>query len=388
VSARFHLHNSWGKNKEEKFMTMLERFAKHVALATPQGKRLHARLLELTAQRDVERNRADAAEGQCKAERSRADAALAQCQLERERAAIAEARFTEEGRRVDTLNQTLQRYGDVPPFVPNGHFYSPIHAMADVQRDRARLFAEAPASVPGIDLRTDAQLELLRRVGEIAADHPFTDHAEGGRRYGFDNTAYSYGDALCLHGMLRLLRPARLIEVGSGHSSCMTLDTRDLFLNSDVQCTFIEPYPELLYSLLKPGDLDTITVLPDRVQDVNLEVFQKLQAGDVLFIDSTHVSKIGSDVNRLYFDVLPSLASGVCVHIHDIFYPFEYPSAWIDEGRAWNEQYILRGLLQDSSGFEILLFNNYLARCWRDTYVGALPLAAKNPGGSIWLRRL
>ena len=82
-----------------------------------------------------------------------------------------------------------------------------------------------------------------------------------------------------------------------------------------------------------------------KLQDVDLKEFDKLKSGDVLFIDSTHVSKIGSDVNYLFFEILPRLHRGVYIHIHDIFYPFEYPKDWIDEGRAWNENYILRAFL-------------------------------------------
>ena len=101
--------------------------------------------------------------------------------------------------------------------------------------------------------------------------------------------------------VLRTLRPARFVEIGSGHSSCVTLDTRQYFLDPSMHTTFIEPYPQLLQSLLRPEDRATTTLLAQPLQEVDLAVFAQLREDDVLFIDSTHVGKIGSDVNRLLF---------------------------------------------------------------------------------------
>jgi len=114
------------------------------------------------------------------------------------------------------------------------------------------------------------------------------------------------------------------------------------FFDGTISCTFIEPYPELLGSLLGEGDFDRIQVLPHRLQDVDLAVFRELTANGILFIDLTHVSKTGSDVNRAFFDVLPVLAPGVYIYFHDVLYPFEYSNEWVYEGRAWNELYMLR----------------------------------------------
>jgi hypothetical protein len=273
------------------------------------------------------------------------------------------------------------------PFVPNGHFYSPIPSLDDVKRDWSRIFRPDVGRPIGIDLRESEQLALLRTFAGLQADLPFEDKPTNGLRFGFENPAYSYSDALFLNATLRHFKPSRLIEVGSGHSSCMTLDTNDIWLDGKMQCTFIEPYPELLTSLLKPEDLERITVLPTRVQDVGLDVFRELDAGDVLFIDSTHVSKVGSDVNYLFLEVLPSLNADVLIHVHDVFYPFEYPCDWILDGRAWNELYLLRALLQQSAAYEIVLMNSFLAHEHRGELGNNMPLALKNPGGSIWLRK-
>ena len=107
----------------------------------------------------------------------------------------------------------------------------------------------------------------------------------------------------------------------------------------------------------------------------------------ILFIDSTHVSKIGSDVNSLLFDILPKLNRGVYVHFHDVFYPFEYPQEWVYQGLAWNEAYILRAFLQHNDAFKIVFFNTYLELFYREKFENSMPLCLKNPGGSIWLTK-
>jgi hypothetical protein len=123
------------------------------------------------------------------------------------------------------------------------------------------------------------------------------------------------------------------------------------------------------------------------VQDVPLTRFEGLEANDVLFIDSSHVIKAGSDVVFLLSQVLPSLRPGVLIHFHDIFWPFEYPEEWLRGGRAWNEAYALRAFLQFNSRFEIVFFNSYLGIHEADALRFHLPLFLRNPGGSIWLRK-
>ncbi len=216
---------------------------------------------------------------------------------------------------------------------------------------------------------------------------PFQSEKREGLRYYFENPAYSYSDAILSHCMIRFLKPKRIIEIGSGFSSCMTLDTNELFFGGSIATTFIEPYPELLMSLVKGVDKSTIRTIPSRLQDVDLGEFEALQANDILFIDSTHVSKINSDVNRIFFDILPRLSSGVHVHFHDIFFPFEYPKDWIYEGRAWNEAYLLRAFLLFNSAFRVVLMNTFMAHFHEPFFQEKMPLCLKNTGGSIWIRK-
>jgi hypothetical protein len=121
------------------------------------------------------------------------------------------------------------------------------------------------------------------------------------------------------------------------------------------------------------------------LSDVPSSVFDILGAGDILFIDSSHVSRIGSDVNQLFLDVFPRLPPGVHIHIHDIFYPFEYPQRWLQRGRAWNEAYLLRAYLAGNPSIRITWFNDYLKQCHGPAVAAQLPGWAPETGSSIWL---
>lgn len=288
---------------------------------------------------------------------------------------------------IEALQAELETERAKQGLFPAGHFYSPIPSPDEIRRDQDTIFAEHPRQLPGIDLNEDAQLALLESFVPFYDQMPFAPTAQDGLRYFYENDAYSYSDAILLHCMIRHLEPKRIIEVGSGYSSCMTLDTNDLHFDGAIETTFIEPYPELLESLLADGDREHVRIITSRLQDVDLAEFDRLEAGDIFFVDSTHVSKVGSDVNRIVFDILPRLAPGVHVHVHDIFHPFEYLRNWIEEGRAWNEIYLLRAFLQFNNAFEIVLMNTYMEEFHEDFFTEHLPLCLENPGGSIWLRR-
>jgi predicted O-methyltransferase YrrM len=178
-----------------------------------------------------------------------------------------------------------------------------------------------------------------------------------------------------------------VIEVGSGYSSALMLDVADEFGLRDTRFVFVDPNPERLTAALREGDADRVEIVTTAVQDLGVAHFDSLRAGDMLFIDSSHVTKVGSDVNFLVFQVLPRLAEGVLVHFHDVFWPFEYPKEWVLGGRCWNEAYLLRAFLQYNSRFEIVLFNSFLARRHSGFVAATLPDVLPDPGGSLWLRR-
>jgi predicted O-methyltransferase YrrM len=267
-----------------------------------------------------------------------------------------------------------------------GHFYSPIPSIDEIRAREGELFGPPPTSLPGIDLRADQQIALVRELARFYGELPFPRTQSPETRYWFENWAYSYADAIYLYSMLRHLKPRRVIEVGSGFSSAAMLDTADRWL-PETSFTFIDPDTSTLDALLRPGDRERVTIIRAKLQDVPLTTFDTLEANDILFIDSTHVSKTGSDVNRILFDILPRLVSGVHIHFHDVFYPFEYPKEWVYEGRAWNEDYILRAFLEFNDAFHIVLFGTWLARFHCQLLAELMPLTLENPGGSLWLSR-
>ena len=268
-----------------------------------------------------------------------------------------------------------------------GHFYSPIPSLQEIAERDAELFGPPPPELPGIDLRVDDQLQLITTLAALYADMPFPRHQTAATRYWLHNDAFAYSDAIYLHLLLRHLQPKRVIEVGSGFSSAAMLDTAELFLQRSTAFTFIDPDLSTLQNLWRPQDAQNVTTLQSRVQDVPLSLFDALESGDILFIDSSHVTKTGSDVNRLYFDVIPRLKPGVYIHIHDIHYPFEYPRPWVYEGRAWNEAYLVRALLTFNAELEIVLFPSYLHIFHADLLTRTMPLVMENKPGSLWLRR-
>lgn len=270
---------------------------------------------------------------------------------------------------------------------PPGHFYSPLPSLEEVRAREEKIWGPPSSRLPGIRLRETEQLVLFHQLAAYYDQQPWKAEQQEGWRFYFNNPNFSYGEAILYFCMLLHLRPKHLIEIGSGFSSCALLDTREKFLHPQPSICFIEPYPELLHSLLQASDRERLQILPANLQDVPLETFDLLGQDDILFIDSTHVSKINSDVNHIFFEILPRLKSGVCVHFHDIYFPFEYPKEWIYQGRAWNEAYVLRAFLEYNDQFDIMLFNSFLGCFHQDLIREKMPLCEKHPGSSIWLRK-
>ena len=283
------------------------------------------------------------------------------------------------------VQQTVEAIDDAPQGWQPGHFYSPVPSLAQFRRMEHRLY-QSPRTLPGIDLNEAGQLEAISKVATYYAEQPFPQHKDEKCRFFFENPNFSYGEAIVYYGLLRHLRPQRVIEVGSGYSTAVLLDTLDISgIRAD--CTCIEPFPELLLSLIRPEDKRRLHIASTELQEVDLGIFDALGSGDILFIDSTHVSKVGSDVNIILFEILPRLASGVYVHFHDIFYPFEYPREWVLEGRCWNEIYLLRAFLAYNASFRVEVFSSFLAQHHHDVLSSSLPLVAWRPGSSLWLRK-
>jgi hypothetical protein len=266
---------------------------------------------------------------------------------------------------------------------PPGHFSSPIPNRREIRAKSDTTTRE----IPGIDLRAEQQLSLLQTLSNYYAELPFTATATDRTRYYYDNDFFSYGDAIILFCMLRHYRPGRVVEVGSGFSSAVMLDTKELFLQA-LDLTFIEPETNRLRRLLKDRGETQAHLIEERIQEADLSIVKSLNENDLLFVDSSHVLKLGSDVGHIVFQILPLLKKGVIIHFHDIPWPFEYPREWLDKGIFWNEAYFLRAFLQYNKAFEILYFNSYIFEFHREILGEKMPLCLRNPGGGLWLRKV
>jgi predicted O-methyltransferase YrrM len=285
------------------------------------------------------------------------------------------------------VKRLLRRlFPQLQSFVPPGHFYSPLIDLRNLPPAAARVAFDAEEYWEHVDLRTDRQRAYYQTLLTHFPCPDFPAEKLATRRYHHPNVWFVLSDAFTLSGIIRKEKPRRIVEVGSGYSSAVMLDTLHL-TGGHAELTFIEPYPERLYGLLTPEDRKHATILTTQVQQVDLAVFDRLEAQDILFIDSSHVAKVGSDVTHIFLRILPRLKPGVIVHFHDIFYPESYPMAWIREGRAWNESLVLRAFLIGNPRFEIVAFNPYAARAFPEIFATAMPSFLENPGGSIWLRK-
>jgi predicted O-methyltransferase YrrM len=278
-------------------------------------------------------------------------------------------------------------YVEYRQHVPPGHFYSPIADLKEVDTFADRVFDQDRRTLPAIDLREKEQLALAETLASYYPELPFAEAKREGLRYYYGNDLFCHADAILLYAMMRHFRPKRIIEAGSGFSSAVMLDTNDRFMGGATKLEFIEPYPDRLYSLLTPKDRVDCVVHEKKLQEMPVDYFHHLEAGDILFIDSSHVTRVAGEVNYYMFEILPALRPGVLVHIHDIFNGFEYPKPWIYTGKSWSEAYLLRAFLEYNIAFEVVLFGPYLTHFHEDFFRQRMPLCLRNTGGSIWLRK-
>lgn len=275
---------------------------------------------------------------------------------------------------------------------PPGHYYSPIPDRQEVFGERGEVFAKMsnrdlrPWELPGVDLNDATQLANLQTLSKHYPQFDFPATKADSHRYHIENSYFAYSDGIFLFGTLLEFRPKNVVEIGSGFSSLLMLDVKERHLN-DINLTFIDPDDHRLRAGMRPGDAENATITTKKIQDVDTIVFDCLDDGDILFIDSSHVSKTGSDVNWLMFEVVPRLKPGVLVHIHDIGYPFEYCTEWLELGWFWNEAYLVRSFLQFNETFEVYAWGQYLVKYHSEMVGKAMPDCLKDQGGSLWLRR-
>lgn len=280
-------------------------------------------------------------------------------------------------------NIRWKMYSRVPP----GHFYSPIVNIPEIKEREHKIWDKEISSIKGINLNCEEQLTLLGQLSNYYHEIPFKENKTEGLRYYYENGLYSYTDAIILYSFIRHYKPKRIIELGSGFTSAVMLDVNELYFENKIALKFIEPYPSRLLSLIKDGDNDDNKLIVQNAQDVDLELFKSLENGDILFVDSTHIVKTGSDVNYILFSILPILKKGVLIHFHDIFFPFEYPKKWVYGGHNWNETYFVKAFLMYNDSFKIKLFSHFLHTFHKEAFKD-MPLSYKNIGGNIWIEKV
>jgi hypothetical protein len=272
------------------------------------------------------------------------------------------------------------------------HFFSPVPDIEDLRR---RGVWSRRSELRGIDFRVDRQLQFLRKLGAAAGEEcrwP-PDPQEDPYAFHTENQSFSFGCAACLYSILRLYRPRRIIEIGSGNSSLVISSAvmRNASRPRPDRYVIIDPYPSKKIETGLPG---LSRLIKERVEMLDPSFFDSLGKDDVLFIDSGHTVRTGGDVNYLFLDVLPRLSRGVLVHIHDIPMPFEYPEIYFTNPSFrmfWTESYLLQAFLCFNNKYEILLAMSYLMTEKREEFRKAFPyynpVHHKANSGSFWIRR-
>ena len=204
-------------------------------------------------------------------------------------------------------------------------------------------------NLPGINLDAQNQIKNLKRLNYVEELKNLN--------FDFKNNFFEAGDAEIYYQMIRYFKPSRIVEIGSGHSSLVAKEAinKNKIDNFDTKLICIEPYEN------KWLEKNNIQVVRQKVEDANLNILSDLNKNDILFIDSSHVIKPQGDILKIFLEILPKLKTGVIVHIHDIFTPRDYPEHWLKvENRFFNEQYLLEGILDNSSRYNIVLSLNLL----------------------------
>ena len=265
-------------------------------------------------------------------------------------------------------------------------FYSPLPATAELPEE----VWTRRSPLEGIDFDSAEQLRFVReQLGPYIAefDPRFDTGTEFGR-YILRNDVYEEVDSELLYAFVRHLRPRRIVELGSGVSSFVIAHACDANRRDGVDAEYevYDPYPPLRECLGQLGAVTRHRELP--AQSVPLEAFDRLDADDVLFVDTTHTVKIGSEVNRIVLDVLPRLRPGVVVHFHDIFLPWEYHRHWIEGDWKWNEQYLVQAFLAMNPSCEVLVSCMALARDHHEELGRLVPtLRPASAPTAFWIRR-
>ncbi len=263
------------------------------------------------------------------------------------------------------------------------HYYEPL-----INFDLLIHSLDKVRNLPGVDLNVSGQLELLKQFRYSEELRPFDGPKKNDLTYNFGNGFFDSGDAEFLYNLVRLRKPRRVVEIGSGNSTLLVIEAvkRNKLEDSGYSCEHICIEPYEMPWLERSG----VKVRRERVESVSKSVFEQLERNDLLFIDSSHVIRPQGDVLCEFLEILPILKSGVFVHIHDIFTPRDYPKAWVvDKVRLWDEQYLMEALLSGNPNWRIIGAVNYLKHDHYDALKTACPfLTPDREPGSFYIERV
>jgi len=263
-------------------------------------------------------------------------------------------------------------------------FYSPIPDFWQLPEAAWKRKSE----MRGIDWDLPAQLRFLEEnLAPHIPDFRWTQEPTGDpHAYYVNNDTFGIVDSTTLFAMVRHLRPRRIVELGSGFTT-LTLGQAARANAADghpVNLRVFDPYPGVVRDDL-PGLTELVRA---KAQDVPLSTFMALEASDIVFVDTTHTVKMGSEVNYLILDVLPALRPGVVVHFHDIFLPWEYRRELLEDyGLYWSEQYLLQAFLEFNDSYEILCGIYAVSETYNERLRELITMQPGGSGGGFWIRR-
>jgi hypothetical protein len=261
------------------------------------------------------------------------------------------------------------------------HFYQPIPDTGKLPETTWTKYG-----TPAIDMRIRSQLKLIRTFfAKYRSEYDSIPLTAGDdfKGYFLENGRFEGLDGLTAYCMVRHFRPRHILEIGGGYSSLILAQAA--VKNGTASLKTVEPYP---MPHLQQGFPGLAELYEQDVQSLAPEFFDELRANDILFIDSSHVVKTGGDVNYLFLEILPRLAPGTLVHVHDINFPYDYSKDWVvGDLRFWTEQYLLQAFLSHNSEFETILCNSYLATYYASQLRGAFTTLQSFKAGSFWMRR-
>ena len=279
-----------------------------------------------------------------------------------------------------SCKRTLMRVGVYPI---RNHYYEPLF---DSRLLRHPLDQER--DLPGLDWNINGQLNLLKSFRFYGELNGVPERRLDDLTFHMNNGSFGSGDAEYLYNLIRLKAPARIIEIGSGHSTLMAIKAikKNQEETPGYKCDHICIEPYEMPWLEKAG----VTVIRKKVEEVNKAIFAGLGKDDILFIDSSHIIRPQGDVLFEYLELLPVLKIGVIVHIHDIFSPRDYPKEWvIDKVLFWNEQYLLEAFLTCNRDWKIIGSLNYLHHNHFQHLKQACPfLTGNREPGSFYIQKI